>query len=61
MVNSFKYLKSVKACLGSCFLSEYELIINEYKDAYVKLGLRASSKVHALSILIIFVKQVKTH
>ena len=44
-VNYFKYLKSVKAaCVGSGLLPEYELIINKYKEAYLKLGLR----VHAL-------------
>ena len=49
IVNSFKYLKSVKAaCLGSGLLPEYEITINEYKESYVKLGLRVSPKVHAL-------------
>ena len=49
IVNSFKYLKSVKAaCLGSGLLPEYELTINECKEAYVKHGLRVSPKVHAL-------------
>ena len=48
IVNSFKYLKSVKAaCLGSYLLPEYELIINKYRGAYVKLGLRVHLKVHA--------------
>ena len=41
IVNSFKYLKSVEAaCLASSLLPEYEITINEYKEAYVKLDLR---------------------
>ena len=49
IVNSFKYLKSVKAaCLGTSLLPEYEITINRYEEACVKLGLRVSPKVHAL-------------
>ena len=52
IVNSFKYLKSVKAaCLASGLLPEYELTINKYKEAYIKLGLRVSPKVHALMLI----------
>ena len=49
IVNSFKCLKSVKVlCLGSSLLPDYESTINEYKEVYVKLGLRVSSIMHAL-------------
>ena len=39
----------LKLHVGSGLLSEYELTINEYKKAYVKLGLIVFPKLHALT------------